>query len=230
MNISIANNNKSITAANLLSLAFDEPFTTHNYNIMATITSHSCTFHGNIITTRHTMIRMDIIHQPLSAVGLIWKHYGLQILERLGCIPENEEIVWRRLDRDFISKLDAYYNSDTVSKETLEITICEAILQYGTHQYIQEILQKRDKTNYIEIDNGFIPWREEIIEYNRFTQQRPLIEFVVYPHNDEEGNFCVESVKLFTHEGVAKPVGDVGTDKKLLIKSFSEDIKRIKWD
>ena len=196
------------------------------------------------------MVRMG--QSPkLSCIGLVWKHFGLQILDKLECIPEYQEVVWRKIDRDFITTLD-YCNSETFELvycpspnpedkmleedylkymqdqilkhiDFLSSCIYDGILEYGTECYIQSLLAEKGNKPYIELAIGTLPWRKKVDEYNRFNQEGNPVKFVIYPYGKE---FVAESV--YPHSlknGHEEHIMQFATDKTPLIKELIRKTK-----
>ena len=230
--------NKTLMAAALFAMAFDNAEIKDNgcsgyFPYEAIITENTLEFDESIKSTRKSMLRMG--QSPkLSCIGLVWKHFGLQILEKLECIPEYQEIVWRRIDREFIAKLDSTtsdslpISSDTQNEiekniEYLSNSISECIIEYGTEIYIQQLLNEKKEKCYIKIENGNLPWRKKVEEYNRFSQEGHPIKFVVYPY---ETGFIGESVELFP-TGIPdklEPQKCFCLNKDFLIEAFTQKI------
>ena len=251
--------NKTLMAAALLAMAFDNAEIKDNgcsgyFPYEAIITENTLEFDESIKSTRKSMVRMGPAPKP-SCIGLVWKHFGLQILNKLECIPEYQEIVWRRIDREFITTLDS------CSSETFELVDCPSlnpedkmleedylkylqaqilklidflssniaagILEYGTECYVQALLNEKGDKNYIEIDNGFIPWRKKVEEYNRFSQEGHPVKFVIYPL---DGEFVAETVYKYLTEysNVQAFLLHSDIDKERLIATFHECLNSIK--
>ncbi len=229
--------NKTLMAAALLTIAHDSADVKINpaeyFPYEAIITENTLEFDESIKSSRKSMVRMG--QSPkLSCIGLVWKHFGLQVLEKLECLPEYQEVVWRRIDRDFVTRLDSTLShpinfSEEIQKEmvrSLTNTISETILEYGTEKYIQELLNEKGDKNYIEIDNSFIPWRKKVQEYNRFSQEGYPVKFVIYPL---DGEFIAETVYKYLTEysNVQAFLLHSDIDKERLIATFQEYLNSI---
>lgn len=231
---------KTLMASALLSMAFDEAIvknsTCGDFEHEAYITEKNFEFDESIQSGRKPMSRM-FANLSLSSIGLVWKHFGLQILDNLECFPEYQEIVWRRIDGDFISTLDSYksdvfeladflspsnpseedfmtYMQEQILKhiDFLSSGIYEGILDFGTEYYINKLLKQKGEKNYIEIYNGNIPWRKNIEVYNRFNLEGHPVQFVVYPCRD-----------LFVAESVEKPIICSGEEHALIYSLKDKD-------
>ena len=243
---------KIIMAAALAKMAFDDttiqPVINNDFKCDILITFKTLDFKDYAKSDRKPMLRMAS-SITLSIVGLVWKHYGLQILDKLGCISEYQEIVWRRVDEKYISVFDSC-DSETFELadcptpsldatedeiisfmeqqicaqiELLSSCICEGILEYGTERYIQSLIASKGNKPYIELESGTLPWRKKVDEYNRFNQEGMPIKFVIYPYGKE---FVAESV--YTHplqNGHEEHIMQFATDKTALIKEFRRKTK-----
>ena len=187
-------------AAALLSMAYDNATVITSGPHDAYISETTLEFDESI-RSHKSMVRMGPA-PALSCIGLVWRHFGIEILDRLGCLPEYQEIVWRRVDKDFITRLDSTLShpitfSTEAQKEmvrSLTNTISETVLEHGTEIYIQQLLNEKEEKCYIEIENGKLPWRNKVTEYNQFNQEGHPVKFVVYPY---ETGFVAETVELF---------------------------------
>lgn len=238
---------KTLMAAALLSMAHDNATIISSGSHDAYISETTFEIDNSIKSSHKTMGRMWP-SPPLSCIGIIWKYFGMQILDRLECLPEYQEIVWRKIDRDFITTLDSciseafeFVDCPSLNSEDkmleedylkylqaqilklidfLSSNIAAGILEYGTECYVQELLSKKGDKNYIEIANGFLPWRKKVQEYNRFSQEGYPVKFVVYYL---DGEFIAETVDMYscsTEENAFIRHSDI--NKARLISTFQE--------